>query len=162
MARRSSALDIPFHPDPWLNAVEGFFSAITRRQIRRGAFHSVDDLQNAIHTLHRLPQQRLSALHMDQFRQSDLRKTRSDPCIFCLSQCTRRGSRSLELGRVCAGIRLRRVAGEARWRVSVVSGLIPAHAWPLGASRRAAVRTANGSPVVRNARVGDQASPFVL
>ena len=26
----------------------GFFSAITRRQIRRGAFHSVDDLQNAI------------------------------------------------------------------------------------------------------------------
>src|ERR1700733_3570609 len=32
----------------WLNAVEGFFSAITRRQIRRGAFYSVDDLQNAI------------------------------------------------------------------------------------------------------------------
>jgi hypothetical protein len=31
----------------------------------------------------------LSALHMDHFRQSDLRKTRSDPCIFCLSQCTR-------------------------------------------------------------------------
>jgi hypothetical protein len=28
--------------------IEGFFSAITRRQIRRGAFHSVDDLQNAI------------------------------------------------------------------------------------------------------------------
>src|SRR5580704_8353591 len=41
-----------FHFTPtsasWLNAVEGFFSAITRRQIRRGAFHSVDDLQNAI------------------------------------------------------------------------------------------------------------------
>jgi hypothetical protein len=33
-----------FHFTPasalWLNAVEGFFSAITRRQIRRGAFHS--------------------------------------------------------------------------------------------------------------------------
>jgi transposase len=41
-----------FHFTPtlasWLNAVEGFFSAITRGQIRRGAFHSVDDLQNAI------------------------------------------------------------------------------------------------------------------
>ena len=41
-----------FHFTPtsasWLNAVEGFFSAITRRQIRRGAFNSVDDLQNAI------------------------------------------------------------------------------------------------------------------
>jgi Homeodomain-like domain len=32
----------------WLNAVKGFISAITRRPIRRGAFHSVDDLQNAI------------------------------------------------------------------------------------------------------------------
>ena len=41
-----------FHFTPtsasWLNAVEGFFSAITRRRIRRGAFHSVDHLQNAI------------------------------------------------------------------------------------------------------------------
>jgi transposase len=41
-----------FHFTPtsasWLNAVEGFFSAITRCQIRRRAFHSVDDLQNAI------------------------------------------------------------------------------------------------------------------
>jgi DDE superfamily endonuclease len=41
-----------FHFTPtsasWLNAVEGFFSAITRRQIRRGALHSVDDLQTAI------------------------------------------------------------------------------------------------------------------
>jgi transposase len=41
-----------FHFTPtsasWLNAVEGFFSAITRRQIRRGAFQSVDELQSAI------------------------------------------------------------------------------------------------------------------
>jgi transposase len=41
-----------FHFTPtsasWLNSVEGFFSAITRRQIRRGVFHSVDDLQTAI------------------------------------------------------------------------------------------------------------------
>ena len=33
---------------PRLNAVEGFFSAITRRSIRRGAFASVADLQEAI------------------------------------------------------------------------------------------------------------------
>jgi hypothetical protein len=32
----------------WLNAVEGFFSVLTRRRIRRGAFRSVADLQDAI------------------------------------------------------------------------------------------------------------------
>ncbi len=32
----------------WLNAVEGFFSIITRRHIRRGVFTSVSDLQDAI------------------------------------------------------------------------------------------------------------------
>jgi hypothetical protein len=41
-----------FHFTPtsasWLNAVEGFFSTITRRQIRRGIFKSVADLQEAI------------------------------------------------------------------------------------------------------------------
>jgi transposase len=41
-----------FHFTPtsasWLNAVEGFFSVITRRRIRRGVFKSVSDLQDAI------------------------------------------------------------------------------------------------------------------
>ncbi len=41
-----------FHFTPtsasWLNAVEGFFSTITRRRIRRGVFKSVADLQDAI------------------------------------------------------------------------------------------------------------------
>jgi hypothetical protein len=41
-----------FHFTPtsasWLNAVEGFFSVITRRCIRRGVFKSVVDLQAAI------------------------------------------------------------------------------------------------------------------
>ena len=41
-----------FHFTPtsasWLNAVEGFFSTITRRRIRRGVFKSVVDLQAAI------------------------------------------------------------------------------------------------------------------
>lgn len=41
-----------FHFTPtsasWLNAVEGFFSILTRRRIRRGSFTSVSDLQDAI------------------------------------------------------------------------------------------------------------------
>jgi transposase len=42
-----------FHYTPtsgsWLNAVETFFSALTRRRLRRGVFHSLVDLQAAIH-----------------------------------------------------------------------------------------------------------------
>jgi transposase len=41
-----------FHFTPtsssWLNAVETFFSALTRRRLKRGSFHSVVDLQAAI------------------------------------------------------------------------------------------------------------------
>jgi transposase len=41
-----------FHFTPtsasWLNAVEGFFSVITRRRIRRGVFKSVGELEDAI------------------------------------------------------------------------------------------------------------------
>lgn len=41
-----------FHFTPtsasWLNAVESFFSALTRKRIRRGSFHSIVDLQAAI------------------------------------------------------------------------------------------------------------------
>ncbi|GJD71690.1 IS630 family transposase IS870 [Methylobacterium gnaphalii] len=41
-----------FHFTPtsasWLNAVEGFFSALTRRRLRRGTFSGVTDLQAAI------------------------------------------------------------------------------------------------------------------
>jgi transposase len=41
-----------FHFTPtsgsWLNAVETFFSALTRRRLRRGSFHSIVDLQAAI------------------------------------------------------------------------------------------------------------------
>ena len=32
----------------WLNAVENFFSVLTRKRIRRGTFHSLVDLQAAI------------------------------------------------------------------------------------------------------------------
>ncbi len=41
-----------FHLTPtsasWTNAVEGFFSALTRRRLRRGVFQSVADLEQAI------------------------------------------------------------------------------------------------------------------
>jgi hypothetical protein len=41
-----------FHFTPtsasWLNAVENFFSVLTRRRIRRGVFKSIVDLQAAI------------------------------------------------------------------------------------------------------------------
>jgi transposase len=32
----------------WLNAIEGFFSILTRRRLKRGAFRSIADLQEAI------------------------------------------------------------------------------------------------------------------
>jgi transposase len=42
-----------FHFTPtsasWLNAVENFFSKMTRQRIRRGVFRSIVDLQTAIH-----------------------------------------------------------------------------------------------------------------
>ena len=34
--------------DSWLNAVETFFSALTRKRLRRGNFHSLVALQTAI------------------------------------------------------------------------------------------------------------------
>jgi transposase len=41
-----------FHFTPksgsWINAVESFFSALTRRRLKRGVFHSIADLQAAI------------------------------------------------------------------------------------------------------------------
>jgi hypothetical protein len=41
-----------FHFTPtsasWINAVEGFFSTLTRRRLKRGVFRSIADLQAAI------------------------------------------------------------------------------------------------------------------
>ena len=41
-----------FHFTPtscsWLNAVEGFFSKLTRQSLKRGVFRSVDDLEDTI------------------------------------------------------------------------------------------------------------------
>ena len=42
-----------FHYTPtsasWLNAVEGFFSTLTRKRLKRGVFTSVPQLEDAIH-----------------------------------------------------------------------------------------------------------------
>ncbi len=50
MARRSPAPDLPLTltSASWLNAVEGFFSTITRRKIRRGVFTSAPELEAEI------------------------------------------------------------------------------------------------------------------
>jgi hypothetical protein len=44
LARQPSPLGVPLHPTSasWLNAVEGFFSILTRRCRARGMFKSVD------------------------------------------------------------------------------------------------------------------------
>ncbi len=48
---RSARQDV-FHLTPtscsWLNAVEGFFSKLTRRRLKRGVFRSIVELQAAI------------------------------------------------------------------------------------------------------------------
>src|SRR5262249_23921385 len=67
-------------------------------------------------TLHRRPQQRLSTVRMDHFGQSDLRKTRPDPCTFCLSQCTR--------SRILSDNELRRVWTAAEACTGVLGPLI--------------------------------------
>jgi hypothetical protein len=43
-------MDVPLHTNLrlLLNAVETFFSALTRQRIRRGSFHSIVSLQAAI------------------------------------------------------------------------------------------------------------------
>jgi hypothetical protein len=39
---------VPTGKVPWLNAVEGFFSRLTRQSLKRGVFRSVDDVESAI------------------------------------------------------------------------------------------------------------------
>ena len=50
LARRHPRWTFHFTPTSgsWLNAVETFFSTLTRKRIRRGIFHSIVDLQAAI------------------------------------------------------------------------------------------------------------------
>jgi hypothetical protein len=51
LARQAQAFHAPLHPtsSSWLNLVERLFAEITRQRIRRGVFHNVTELENAIH-----------------------------------------------------------------------------------------------------------------
>ena len=61
-----------FHYTPtsgsWLNAVETFFSAMTRRRLRRGVFRSLVDLQAAINRYLAEHNPGSSTLHLDLLR----------------------------------------------------------------------------------------------
>ena len=81
-----------FHFTPtsasWLNAVETFFSALTRRRLKRGVFRSIVDLQAAIN--------RYIAEHNDDPKpfvltkaaEATSRQQRPISCTFRMSQCT--------------------------------------------------------------------------
>ena len=84
-----------FHFTPtsasWLNAVEGFFSILTRRRLKRGVCKSVSQLQEAITRYHPRAQQDPQTFRLDKNRQSHPRQARSPACIFRISQCTSSG-----------------------------------------------------------------------
>ncbi len=63
-----------FHFTPtsasWLNAVEGFFSTITRRKIRRGVFPIRSRTRSRNRPLHQGAQQNRKALRLDEATQA--------------------------------------------------------------------------------------------
>jgi hypothetical protein len=72
MIAAGRAVANPLHPTSasWLNAVEGFFSILTRRRLKRGAFTSVADLQDAIAHYIREHNNTPEFLRLDKNRQS--------------------------------------------------------------------------------------------
>lgn len=81
MAGRSSALDVPFHTDLSLVA-QRRRGLLLRHNASLKPTRSLPFLRRSAErdqTLHRRPQQRLSTVRMDPFRQSDPQKTRPDP-----------------------------------------------------------------------------------
>ena len=82
-----------FHFTPtsssWLNAVENFFSSLTRQRLQRGVFHSIVALQTAIKSYIEEHNRDPKPFPMDQACRRGHRKSRSDNCTFRLSQTTR-------------------------------------------------------------------------
>jgi hypothetical protein len=82
-----------FHFTPtsasWLNAVETFFSKMTRQRIRRGVFRSIADLQAAINAY--LAEHNASPKPFLWTQSADviLTKTNHQPASSVLSRCTR-------------------------------------------------------------------------
>ena len=58
----------------WLNLVERWFRELTDKALRRGAFHSVPDLDRLDPGIRRLAQRRPTALHVDSYAESILAK----------------------------------------------------------------------------------------
>ena len=81
-----------FHFTPtsgsWLNAVENFFSALTRKRIRRGSFHSLVDLQAAIKRYLARAQRQAQAVRLDRLRRIDPGQARQTACTVRMSQST--------------------------------------------------------------------------
>jgi transposase len=81
-----------FHFTPtsgsWLNAVETFFSALTRKRIRRGTFHSVVKLQAATSRYLAEHKRRSKTIRLDRFPRVDPRKARQAACMLRMSQST--------------------------------------------------------------------------
>jgi hypothetical protein len=97
LAVAPSALDFSLTPTSasWLNAVENFFSKMTRQRIRRGVFRSVADLQAAINAYLADDNTQPQAVRLDQIRRRHSRQTRPPPCTICLIQwATCHGRRS--------------------------------------------------------------------
>ena len=55
----------------WLNLVERFFSTLTQKQIRRGVFHSVEDLEQCLKDYIRTYNEDPKATGLDQVGQRD-------------------------------------------------------------------------------------------
>lgn len=64
--------------DPWLNAVETFFSKLTRLRLRRGSFYSVVDLQAAIKRYLAEHNGAPEAVRLDRLRRIHRGQTRND------------------------------------------------------------------------------------
>jgi transposase len=85
-----------FHFTPtsgsWLNAVENFFSALTRRRLRRGVFRSIADLQTAINRyLKSKPTMTTPNPSSGPNPPTPFSPSSADslyPCTFCLILCT--------------------------------------------------------------------------
>src|ERR1700737_2550900 len=81
-----------FHFTPtsasWLNAVENFFSKMTRQRIRRGVVRSIVELQTAINAYLTDHNASPKPLPLDQIRRGHPGQARSSSCNISLSQCT--------------------------------------------------------------------------
>ena len=84
-----------FHFTPtsasWLNAVEGFFSTITRQKIRRGVFKSVPQLEDEIARYIKEHNKSAQPFVWTKPAKAIFEKLADTPASSVFSQCTRMG-----------------------------------------------------------------------